>query len=582
MAKTALLISCGTYSDSRLQPLPSSIPDGARFADLLERPSLGGFNVHVVNDATLVAAQRKIHDTLSSAAFDDLVLLYLSSHGLKDIFGRFYLALPETDLSALPATALSGRFIREQMNDTVARKLVIILDSCFSGAFGRDLVAKSISLSEGTPDEFTEGTGHAVLAASSPIQYALEDGSGEAPTSVFTRAICDGIATGAADIDSDGWISLNDLFEYSAKEVSFRYPLQTPQMSCFGLDGDIKLLRAPSVPRFNAEWPPDIEEATKSIHTELRIAAAHVLGRIAHSPNTDRAGAALRKLRQLRDDYHPEVREEIEHQIAVAPKKPRRKVPIRTIEDKQVRSPKWVEVPASSLVNASQVAATFVSRDASYEIYSYVHYTFSNEEMKLWATDRYRIDIWRLPILGKGDDFATSLPGDLAFSLKAFNGKKKVRMEVGDTVCEFDCNGKLLSIRSAKFDNLPDYESMMGKDVTTSIHVARIPLLDALERTLAATNARNSPIILDLTGSAGDALELYFEGELFPGESVPVKLAGERVKLAFNANFAIAAVSSFSNGTISISVTNPNKPVLITSDGEPEHRHILMPVRLSK
>lgn len=522
MKKTALLISCGAYSDPRLQPLPSSTPDCARFADLLERPNLGGFDVHIVNNATLITAQRKIHDVLSAAAVDDLILVYLSSHGLKDMFGRFYLALPETDLSALPATALSGRFIREQINDTSARRLVIVLDSCFSGAFGRELVAKSVSLSDGTPEELTNGTGHAVLAASSPIQYALEDASHKTATSVFTRAICDGIATGAADIDSDGWISLNDLFEYTAKEVSARYPLQTPQMSCFGLNRDIKLFRAPTTGAPNSDFDADIEEAARSIHPELRIAAATVLGKITHSSNRDRASSALRKLRKLRDDYHPEVREEIEKQIASAPKKPRRRLPIQTLADKKVHSSSWAEVAAEDFIKAIQLAASFVSRDEQYRILSYVHLLATNDEVKILATDRYRIDIWRVPLLAQGDPFYVSLAASDVFSLKAFSGKEKVRMEIGDTYTEFDCKGKLLSMRPERYREIPDYEKLVSWEFMTSIDIARIPLLDALESSLAATSTRNKPVILDLSSHERDAFNVYFEGETRQMESVPL------------------------------------------------------------
>ncbi|WP_328732022.1 caspase family protein [Streptomyces caniferus] len=583
MRKSALLISCGTYVDRRLHPLPSSIPDCARFADLLERPNLGGFNVNIVNDPNLVTVQRELHDTLAQAEADDLVLIYLSSHGLKDMFGRFYLALPETDLSALPATALSGRYIREQINDTSARKLVIVLDSCFSGAFGRELVAKAVSVSDGTPDELTEGTGHAILAASSPIQYALEDGAGSAPTSVFTRAICDGIVTGAADIDADGWISLSDLFEYSSKEVSDRYPLQTPQMSCFGLDRDLRLLRAPSSPVIYSEFDADIEEGAKSIHPELRIATVTILGRIAHSQNRDRASSALRKLRSIRDDYHPEVKEAIEYQIAHAPKKPRRRVPVQNAEDKKVHSREWVEVSAEQLSRASQAAAHFVDKSGEFEQLGSVHFVANDIDLKVWATDRYRVDFWNIATRAHGEGFVASIPGSDVYSLKVFPKKSAVRMEVGEEFTEFECKEKLLSMPSVRFGKLVDYERLIADSFSMQLYMARAPFLDALERSISATKARwNSAVTFDLNRSGKDLLEVSFADEGKVIESLPVKRVGERIKMAFNPHFVVSALASFSSASIKFNVTHPEKPLLITADDEPEHRHLLMPVRLSR
>ncbi|MGW2286631.1 caspase, EACC1-associated type [Streptomyces phaeochromogenes] len=582
MKKTALLISCGTYDDPRLHPLPSSVPDCARFADLLERPNLGGFQVSVVNDATLVTVQRKLHDTLAQAEADDLVLVYLSSHGLKDMFGRFYLALPETDLSALPATALSGRYIREQINDTSARKLVIVLDSCFSGAFGRELVAKAVSLLDGTPDELTEGTGHAILAASSPIQYALEDGSGSAPTSVFTRAICDGIATGAADLDSDGWISLSDLFEYSSKEVSERYPLQTPQMSCFGLDRDLKLLRAPSAPATYSEFDIDIEEAAKSIHPELRIAAATVLGKIAHSQNRDRAASALRKLRKIRNDYHPEVKEMIEYEIARAPKKPRRKVSIQSANDKKVHSSRWLEVGTEQLSRAGQAAAHFVNTSPDFEVLNYVHFVACDGGLTIWATDRYRLDVWDIAAVDRGDDFSVSIAGSDVYSLKAFPKNSTTRIEVGEVFTEFECKEKLLSMHSAHFDKLINYRALIKDNFSAQLHVARAPFLDALERSISATKARSNAVAFDLGRAGLDVLEISFVDDGTVMESVPVEYVGDRIRLAYNPNFVVSALSSFSSKSIKVNITQPDKPALITADDEPQHRHLLMPVRLTR
>ncbi|MEU8991656.1 caspase family protein [Streptomyces sp. NPDC048558] len=578
MAKTALLISTGSYDDTRLHDLPSSVPDAERLAKLLGNPDLGGFETRIVNNATLISVQRSLHDTLTRADADDLVIVYLSGHGLKDLFGRFYLALPETDLSALPATALSGRYIREQINDAAVRKIVIVLDSCFSGAFGRDLIAKSVVVADGTPDEFIEGTGHAILAASSPIQYALEDGSGPAPTSVFTRAICDGIATGAADLDGDGWISLNDLFEYSAKEVSERYPLQTPQMSCFGLDRDLKLLRAPTLPRKYSELGADVEEALKSDHTELRMAAVSVLGRMTHSKNSDRSSAALRMLRKARGDFHPAVAESIARRIAAAPKTPRRTAMIRSVEEKEVHSSRWVEVYGPQLATATRTAASFTNE--GFEQLNSVHFSSEPGWIRVWATDRYRVDLWDIPTTESGEAFELSIHATEIHSLKIFNRSQEVRMEASEAFAEFDSDGKVISLGCTTFDNLPDYERLIRKSYTTHVQVARAPLLDAIERVVNRSPKKNMPIILDFGVFGHGEIAVRFPRDRKPLEMIPIEHSGREVSVGLSPVFTLAALSSFSERTVEISVSEPDKPILLSAEDEPSHRHIQMPVRL--
>jgi uncharacterized caspase-like protein len=580
VTKTALLISIGSYSDPRLHDLPSSVPDAERLANLLKNIELGGFDTRIVNDATLITVQRSLHEILTRADGDDLIVVYLSGHGLKDLFGRFYLALPETDLSALPATALSGRYIREQINDAAARKIVLVLDSCFSGAFGRDLVAKSVVVADGTPDELTEGTGHAILAASSPIQYALEDGSGPAPTSVFTRAICDGIATGAADLDGDGWISLNDLFEYSAKEVRERYPLQTPQMSCFGLDRDLKLLRAPSLPSKHSELGVDVEEALKSNHTELRMAAVRVLGRMTHSKNSERSSAALRTLRKSREDHHPAVAELIATHIAAAPKMPRRTAAIRGVEEKQVHSSRWVEVLGPELAAATRTAASFTNGD--FEQLNSVHFRSQLGWLTVWANDRYRVDVWDIPTEASGEPFALSVPATEVYSLKVFNQSKQVRMEAGEIFAEFDSEGRVISLGCTEFGNLPVHERLIRKTYKTHAQFARVPLLDSIERVANRSPKKNTPIILEIGIGGQSEIGVKFPKDRKPQESLPVQHSGRGISIGLNPNFALDALSSFSEKTVEMSLSEPDKPLLLSTEDDPSHRHLLMPVRLAE
>ena len=62
------------------------------------------------------------------------------------------------------------------------------------------------------------GRGRAVITASSAMEYAFEgdrlaDDQPRRP-SVFTSALVEGLATGDADRDEDGWISLDELYDY--------------------------------------------------------------------------------------------------------------------------------------------------------------------------------------------------------------------------------------------------------------------------------------------------------------------------------------------------------------------------------
>lgn len=70
---------------------------------------------------------------------DDLLLLYVSCHGVKDDTGRLYFATTNTKVHRLAATGVPSAFVSERMDHSRSRKIVLLLDCCYSRAFARGL-----------------------------------------------------------------------------------------------------------------------------------------------------------------------------------------------------------------------------------------------------------------------------------------------------------------------------------------------------------------------------------------------------------------------------------------------------------
>ena len=98
--------------------------------------------------------------------------------------------------------------ISESIATCRARTKIIILDCCHSGLFkGNDVITSIDSLA---------GTGRYILAAASPTNLAADSKEAGEP-SPFTRVLTDGLKGRADDADRDGFIDLDDLFEYLRK-----------------------------------------------------------------------------------------------------------------------------------------------------------------------------------------------------------------------------------------------------------------------------------------------------------------------------------------------------------------------------
>jgi molecular chaperone DnaK len=66
-----------------------------------------------------------------------------------------------------------------------------------------------------------------------------------AQPSVFTTAVVQGLQDGSADLDGDGWVSAEELYNYVHEHVRQRVPGQTPTLSMDSAQGSIYLARSP-------------------------------------------------------------------------------------------------------------------------------------------------------------------------------------------------------------------------------------------------------------------------------------------------------------------------------------------------
>lgn len=245
MARHALLIATGRYTDQSFRRLRSPAQDVKRLAEILRDPAIGCFDdVRVSVDQPEHELRVAVEEILSDRLRDDLVLIYLSCHGVQDRHGRLYFATTNTRLDRLAATALAAAFVDEQLSHSMAGGRVLILDCCFSGSFARGLAVKS---SVSSPLAGKIGRGYFVLTATDAFEYAFE---GESPRGVkpqrsaFTEVIIDGLDSGLADRDGDGWVSAHDLYDYVYGVVK-QTTTQTPTYFATNVEGRLLLARVP-------------------------------------------------------------------------------------------------------------------------------------------------------------------------------------------------------------------------------------------------------------------------------------------------------------------------------------------------
>jgi uncharacterized caspase-like protein len=249
--KLALIVGNAQYEDAGLARLSAPDADVHALAGVLRDSTIGAFDeVESVVDASFAHTRRAIARFFDGRKRDDLLLLYFSGHGVRDEYGHLHLAVRDTERSVLAATAIEASFITECMDRSASKRLVLVLDCCHSGAFSYgSKSAQGASVGTAVAFEGT-GRGRVVLTATDATQYAWEGDTvvGAAQPSVFTRHVTEGLRTGAADLDGDGIITIDELYDYVYDQVLNDTAKQTPGKWAFGQQGDIIIARNPLVP----------------------------------------------------------------------------------------------------------------------------------------------------------------------------------------------------------------------------------------------------------------------------------------------------------------------------------------------
>ncbi len=141
---------------------------------------------------------------------DGSVFIYYSGHGAPNPkTGDAYLVPYDGDPSFIDETGYSLKRLYESLGKLQAKEIIVALDSCFSGAGGRSVIAKGARPLVMTMENLAIPSKVAVLSASSGDQISStyeEKGHG-----LFTYFMLKGI--------KDGIIEIGELFDYIKPQV---------------------------------------------------------------------------------------------------------------------------------------------------------------------------------------------------------------------------------------------------------------------------------------------------------------------------------------------------------------------------
>jgi hypothetical protein len=232
----AVIIGVGGYDSTSVPKLRYPVADADAVYQTLV--ASGGFkkeNILLLTDKTeRKPTLRNIKWALGtflarSAHKNDLVVIYFAGHGASEIDQRGierdglskYLVPIDADPDDLYSTALPMDEMQNVLARIDAERVTVFLDACYSGAAGGRTFAstktRTVNVDDIFLDRLTRSKGRAIVTASRPSELSIE--LTELGHGVFTYYLVRGLQ-GYADLNRDGIVSLQELYEYLAQEVS--------------------------------------------------------------------------------------------------------------------------------------------------------------------------------------------------------------------------------------------------------------------------------------------------------------------------------------------------------------------------
>jgi uncharacterized caspase-like protein len=231
----AVIIGVGGYESSAVPRLRYSVADADAVYQTLISSGFKKENILLLTDKTeRKPTLRNIKWALGtflarSAHKDDLVMIYFAGHGASEVDQRGierdglskYLVPVDADPDDLYSTALPMDEMQNVLARIEAERITVFLDACYSGAAGGRTFAstktRAVTVDDIFLDRLTRSKGRAIVTASRPSELSIE--LAELGHGIFTYYLVRGLQ-GYADTNRDGIVSLQELYEYLAQEVS--------------------------------------------------------------------------------------------------------------------------------------------------------------------------------------------------------------------------------------------------------------------------------------------------------------------------------------------------------------------------
>jgi hypothetical protein len=225
--RLALLICNGTFPKTGGFHIAGAIADARVLEQTLADPETCRFEVRALVDKGLLAVRREIARACRDVGERDTLLIHYSGNGTLHSTGELHLMVRDSDPEFPSATMLDTEFVLSQLRGSACRRIVLLVDACHAGAF--------FVHNRGIPNGL-----YAITACDAQeLSFDTPEGG------PFTLALCEGLRNAQADLDGDGFVSIDELHDFIKRRLVSSKHVGAPQKWVWNVPEPIYLASSP-------------------------------------------------------------------------------------------------------------------------------------------------------------------------------------------------------------------------------------------------------------------------------------------------------------------------------------------------
>jgi DNA polymerase-3 subunit beta len=240
-----------------------------------------------------------------------------------------------------------------------------------------------------------------------------------------------------------------------------------------------------------------------------------------------------------------------------------------------------VHVPTTAFVETITKVARSASRDETRPILTGILVSASGEELRMVATDSYRLSVKETALDGALDgDFEANVPARALQELARIaqqGDAETLTVSVRDNQIVFEAGGSTLSSRLID-GQFPNYRQLLPEAYEHELTLSAAELTDVVRR-MSLMAQKNAPLRLRFSeGELTVSAQTPDVGEA--QETLPVPFAGEPFEIGFNPEFLRDGLESVESGDLVLKLISPLRPGLVEAADGSGFLYLIMPIRL--